>query len=618
MLPADQNTPFILLDDSRAPELAGSSLLFANPEKIICAQTVDEVPGALQAIDDAQASGFYVAGWIAYEAAAAFEPKVREVISRWPEEPLIWMLVCKTCARLDRKAVDQIIRERIRYAESDVWFCGDGVTAAEYSNRVSSIKDYIDAGDIYQANYTFPKHCQLAGDPLDLYGKLRREQPVEYGAFIQTGEHVVLSFSPELFVRRTGDQLIARPMKGTAARHSNIVEDREAAIALSADEKTRAENLMIVDLLRNDLSRLAMRGSVRVSDLFTIETYPTLHQMTSGIEADCRPGLKPSELLEALFPCGSVTGAPKIRAMEVIAEQENAVRGVYCGAIGYFGPSESDQPANWSLNVPIRTMVFDTSGQGRLGVGSGIVADSIITAEFDECHLKSRFVELQSDAGFHLIETMRCEFGQIELLDLHLDRMEKSASAFKISFRREQARHEAVQASVNQALASVRMCLNRFGELEVTVSPFARAKNDEGEALYVGLAAHKLQSDNPSLGYKSSQRSVYNHAIHKARELGLADILFFNEQNELVEGAISNVFVEIDGTLKTPPTSAGALPGVMRQAVMSDENFNTLESSISRSDLMSADRIYLSNGLRGLREVQIKSDRLSVQLLADS
>lgn len=618
MLPADQSTPFILLDDSRAPGTAGGSLLFSNPESVICAHTVDDVPDAMAAIDEAHAAGKFVAGWIAYEAAAAFEPKVRRAIRHWPEEPLIWMMVCGSCNSLDRMTVENMIAERTRHAESDIWFAGDNVTAAEYASHVATIKDYIDAGDIYQANYTFPKHCQLAGDPLDLYRKLRSEQPVEFGAFIRTDKQTVLSFSPELFVRRSGNSLMARPMKGTAARFPNIVEDREAAIALSADEKTRAENLMIVDLLRNDLSRLACPGSVRVSDLFTIETYPTVHQMTSGIEAECRPDLKPSEMVAALFPCGSVTGAPKVRAMEVIAEQEGAPRGVYCGAIGYFGPATSDEPIKWSFNVPIRTLTLNESGQGTYGVGSGIVADSVIESEFGECQLKSHFIEKEGDKGFHLIETMRAENGNIELLDTHLDRMERSASRFNIPFDTRAARCDALAAGQQHNLARVRMCLTRFGEIQLTTSPLAEESDTDSGALHVGLAVQKLRSDNPSLRYKSSQRSLYNKASQMAAELGLADILFFNEHDMLVEGAISNVFVQLEGALKTPPVNAGALPGVMRQSLLSSGNSGAVEEPISRSDLMKAERVFLSNGLRGLREVHVVFDDLDLNSAADS
>lgn len=617
MLPADQTTPFILLDDSRAPDEAGHSLLFTNPEKLICARSIDEVPGALLEIDEAQARGRYVAGWIAYEASAAFEPKVRAAIRQWPEEPLVWMMVCGTCTPLDRAAVDQIIETRTHHAESDVWANGDGLTVDDYQAHVSAIKDYINAGDIYQANFTFPKRYQLAGDPLDLYRKLRREQPVEYGAFIQTGEQAVLSFSPELFVRRTGDQLMARPMKGTAARFPNIVEDREAAIALSADEKTRAENLMIVDLLRNDLSRLARRGSVRVSDLFTIETYPTVHQMTSGIEAECHPDLKPSDLVQALFPCGSVTGAPKIRAMEIIAEQETEARGIYCGAIGYFSPSGQGQPAAWSFNVPIRTMVFDGEGRGRFGVGSGVVADSIIQAEFDECQLKSQFIEAQCDTDFHLIETMRGESGSIELLEHHLDRMESSARSLGIPFSRAEAKTKAAEACRNLPVARVRLCLNHYREVEVTATLLEEENKDAG-SLHVGIAAQTLQSDTPSLRYKSSQRSLYDLASQKAADLGLADILFFNEKDELVEGAISSVFVEIGGKLVTPPISTGALPGIMRRSILSTDVPSAEERSIFRSDLLNADKIFLSNAVRGLREVEIKMDGLDLGSFADS
>ena len=618
MLPADRSTPFILLDDSRHPDLAGQSLLFLDPEKIISAHSLDEVPAALAEIDEAHAAGFHTAGWVCYEAAAAFEPKIKAAVKHWPEEPLVWMMVCRAPLEIGPSVVDVWLQERAKYSECDVWFRQTGLSKPEYHERLAAIKNYITAGDIYQANFTFPKLAQLAGDPVALYRRLRKAQPVEYGAFIQTGEIDVLSFSPELFVRRAGDQVSARPMKGTAARCDNIVEDREAAIALSADEKSRAENLMIVDLLRNDLSRLARPGTVQVSDLFTIESYPTLHQMTSGISAECPPDLKPSELLKALFPCGSVTGAPKIRAMEVIAEQETSARGIYCGAIGYFSPVADEAPLRWSLNVPIRTIVVNENGRARLGVGSGVVADSVIDAEYEECHLKSQFVEAHTDTDFHLIETMRGELGDIPLLELHMSRLEQSAAKLGISFDRAAAKEKALVACDADDNCRVRLGLDKEGRVSVSISDMPQ-NTDEGAGLpTVGLAEERLQSDNPSLGYKSSQRGLYAAATKTAAQHGHADILFFNEQDELVEGAISNVVVEVRGQVITPPTSSGALPGVKRESLFLGGDFGLVQAPITRADLVNADRVYLINALRGMREVHVNFAPISVADSTDS
>lgn len=618
MLPADRSTPFILLDDSRHPDVAGQSLLFLDPEKIICARSLDDVPAALAEIDEAHEAGFHTAGWICYEAAAAFEPKIKAAVKHWPEEPLIWMMVCRAPLEIGPGVVDEWLQERGKFSECDLWFRETGLSKPEYWERLAAIKNYITAGDIYQANFTFPKQGQIAGDTVALYRRLRKAQPVEYGAFIQTGETDVLSFSPELFVRRAGDQVSARPMKGTAARCDNIVEDREAAIALSADEKSRAENLMIVDLLRNDLSRLAHPGTVQVSDLFTIESYPTLHQMTSGITAECPPELKPSELLKALFPCGSVTGAPKIRAMEVIAEQETSARGIYCGAIGYFSPATNEAPPRWSLNVPIRTLVVNGNGRARFGVGSGIVADSAIDAEYEECHLKSQFVEAEAGTDFHLIETMRGELGDIPLIDLHMDRLAKSAARFGIPFGRAKAKEKALEACGTDEIYRVRLCLDTQGRVSVTASDMPQ-NTDEGAGLpTVGLARERLQSDNPSLGYKSSQRSLYDSATKTAAQHGFVDVLFFNERDELVEGAISNVVVEVHGQASTPPTRSGALHGVKRESLLMREDSDLISAPITRTNLVNADRVYLINALRGMREVRVSFDQISVVENPDS
>src|SRR4029078_8982139 len=295
----------------------------------------------------------------------------------------------------------------------------------------AKVQDYIAAGDVYQINLTLKYLFAFSGDPVALYSALRRKQRVEYGALIGAGDFQVLSLSPELFFRREGRPLRSRPMKGTAPRGRTPREDARLKTWLTVDEKQRAENLMIVDLLRNDLGRIAKIGSVEVTDLFTVETYRTVHQMTSGITAEVRGDMGLNDILHALFPCGSVTGAPKVRAMEIIRELEALPRGVYTGAIGHIAPSGDSQ-----FNVAIRTLYIGAGGEGEMDIGSGVVSDSKMDAEFEECLLKAQFLT-KVDAPFELIETIRYERDAgFHLLERHLARLQSSAAHFGYPFDR--------------------------------------------------------------------------------------------------------------------------------------------------------------------------------------
>lgn len=616
--------PFVLLDDSRQHGSTGRSLLFHSPDKTICAHTLEDVPAALDEINVSLEAGLHVAGWVAYECAQAFEPRLKKAGLQKPDEPYVWMLVTQHRELFNEKEIDQWLqRSGAHDQQGHVRLQQPRVTQSDYERAVATIKNYIEAGDIYQANYTFPYDCVLEGAALPAYRTLRARQPVDYGAFIETGEQTILSFSPELFVRREGVRVQARPMKGTAARCSDALKDTAAAAALAADEKSRAENLMIVDLIRNDLSRVAAQGSVTVSDMFTVETYPTVHQMTSGVEAIIDENLKPSELLQALFPCGSVTGAPKIRAMEIIAELETSSRGVYCGAIGHFSPAADNEPANWALNVPIRTFVLGGSEaglrKGRLAVGSGIVADSNIDAEYRECILKAEFAN-QSKASssnkslgdnFHLIETMRVEGGAVFLLGRHMDRVMASARHFGI-----QVCEKDILAHIQSALAGMneradagvrhklRLTIDQSGEITTAVS----ALNPTPDApLSVRIAADAITSHDIIRRHKTSKRSLYDRAARVAIELGLTDILFLNEKGELAEGAISNIFLEATDGWFTPPLESGALPGVLRSELLTSKSIHLKEKPLSLNDLKNARSLYIGNALRGLREVTVET-----------
>lgn len=619
----DPDIPFVLLDDSRHAGAGARSMLFHSPDEIICVRSLDDVPAALEKIDAAVEAGFHVAGYIAYECAAALEPRLLAAQMPVPNEPYVWMMVTKHRELLTEAEVDiWLERSEVNGADGCIRLQQPKIDKPEYDRSAATIKEYIEAGDIYQANYTFPYNCSLEGSASQAYRKLRARQPVDYGAFIETGDHTILSFSPELFVKRTGSRVSARPMKGTAARLNEPSRDVAATIALATDEKSRAENLMIVDLIRNDLSRISVRGSVNVTDMFTVETYPTVHQMTSGVEATVAEGLTPSQLLQSLFPCGSVTGAPKIRAMEIIAELEQHPRGVYCGAIGHFSPPLGDEAVNWALNVPIRTVVIDEAGQGRLAVGSGIVADSHIDDEYRECILKAAFAthaEENRDTDFYLIETMRLQAGEIYLKNRHIERLMSSARHFDIPVSEKGVLAEIERAidtladcelagpSPETATAPIyrmRLTVAAGGAIEVGVTKLKQA-NDR--PLFVGLAQNNISSTDSWRRHKTSKRSLYDRASRRAAELGWADILFLNEKGELAEGAISNIFIETADGWYTPPIESGALPGVLRAEMLQSPDQTVVgEKTLSIEDLKKARAVYIGNALRGLRKVTVQ------------
>ena len=451
---------------------------------------------------------------------------------------------------------------------------------------VNRIKRLIFEGDCYQVNFTFPLDFEWFGSPLALYARLRQRQPVRYGGFVGDAGQGLLSLSPELFLERRGDRLLTKPMKGTAPRSAPPEQLRDS-------EKDCAENLMIVDLLRNDLGRVAELGSVVVDRLFDVEEYPTLWQMVSEVSAKVG-GRSFGEILRALFPCGSITGAPKIRAMQIAAELERTERGIYTGALGWLAPD-----GDFRLNVAIRTLELGADGRGKLGVGSGIVADSQPAAEWQECLLKSRFLR-DCDPGLLLIETLRREDGQYPRLAGHLDRLRRSAAW--LGFVCDETR--VVELLAAQPVAGtwrVRLTLAMDGGIDVQAFPLGAEPSGPRHAV---LAAAAIESGYPLRRHKTTDRALYDAAL-KALEgdAQLFDVVFLNERGEVAEGARSNVFVARDGVLLTPPLASGALPGVLRAELLA--NGQAREAVLYPADL--ADGFWLGNALRGLVQVSLRS-----------
>lgn len=374
----------VLLDDNLTPDAA--SYLFSDPVEIICAHEAKDVSAALSKIEYANLQGHYIAGFFAYELGYLFEERLCHLLPKGRSGPLLWVGVYERVSPMVSGEVDTWLHRQID-EDHCLEYTGTTFDRKTYRDLFARVKDYIAAGDIYQLNLTFKAEFKFSGNPLALYRALRQRQKVSFGGLVSTSEFNVLSLSPELFIRIKDRIIEGRPMKGTAPRGKDPVADENLKHWLRRDEKSRAENLMILDLLRNDFSRIAEIGSVHVPDMYTIETYSTLHQMTSGVEAQLKPGTGLHHIIRSLFPCGSITGAPKIRAMEIIRELEPEPRGIYTGAIGMISPT-----GNMCFNVAIRTAVMSPDGTGEIGIGSGLVSDSIADDEYDECLLKMKFL----------------------------------------------------------------------------------------------------------------------------------------------------------------------------------------------------------------------------------
>lgn len=492
-------------------------------------------------------------------------------------------------------------------------------TEQQHANAVHAIQSYIAEGDCYQVNLTFPLQFSYFGHPIALFAALREQQPARYGCLIADPESPILSLSPELFVDKSGDRIVTRPMKGTMPRGRDAESDQAAAKGLAQSEKNRAENLMIVDLLRNDLSRLRGSGGaaprISVPQLFVTEAYPTLWQMVSQVEAEFLSGagaeLTPESLLQAVFPCGSITGAPKVRAMQIIDSLEQGARGIYTGSLGWFAPNGDAR-----LNVAIRTLQLKPhspcSGVGVLGVGGGIVQDSVAAEEWAECWLKARFLT-QLDPGIRLIETLRLEPTGYPLLEAHLTRLMKSARALGFVCEWTEVQ-ECLEAFASQALAEnpavscwrVRLTLDAQGRVELSKGPLAPEPALRIRKLF--LASERVDACHPLQNHKTSWRTHYDEAlIALADHPDIFDALFLNTRDEVVEGARSSLFVQRNGLWQTPPLSSGALPGVWRAEVLAGRvpgMENAEERVLTRADLENAARIVCGNALRGAIEIR--------------
>ena len=557
-------------------------LTFSDPHKVIIAHTIEEVLPSFQMIQDAIDDGYYAAGFLSYESASAFDPAYR--VKEEHSMPLLWFGIFSEPQHMSLSSTGTYSLTK--------W--NSSVSMDEYRESIMSIKQSIENGDTYQTNYTIRLNSQFHGDDIALFQKLKKAQASNYCAYINTGEHSILSASPELFFHLEGDQVTARPMKGTIERGKSFAEDEANASWLYQSEKNRAENVMIVDLLRNDLGILAEPGTVHVPKLFEIEQYPTVHQMTSTIAAKISENIQLVDIFKALFPCGSITGAPKISTIEIISNLEKSPREVYCGAIGYITPNQEA-----IFNVPIRTVVVDQkTGKATYGVGGGITWDSTAEGEYHEVLAKASLLE-EDRPDFQLLESLLLQDGEYFLLEEHLTRLKNSAKYFGISVDVENVQITLHDLAKKNSLGAskIRLLSDKNGELTIESQPITQLETP----LMVTLADEPLDKNNPFLYHKTTNRIIYSHFQKKYSHV--FDVLLWNEDGELTEFTNGNIVLEIDGTLWTPPINSGLLAGTYRERLIKEETIH--EKVLTITDLRKSKKVWFINSVRKWLEVQV-------------
>ncbi len=561
-------------------------LIFEEPVRVVCVREPDEVMAALREVETAVfTQNLYAAGFLSYEASAAFGLAVHPAPDDAP--PLLWFGLyeqpIQTPALANRLSVGYRLGQWQGAVGPDV-----------YAANIERIKVQIAAGYTYQVNYTFPLKTSFRGDPWALFAELASAQPGGYAAYVDTGRHVLCSASPELFFTLDGDLLTSKPMKGTAVRGLTLAEDEANMAWLHQSEKNRAENVMIVDMIRNDMGRVAETGSVAVPSLFDVARYPTVLQMTSTVTA--RTGASLTEIFQAMFPCASITGAPKMRTMEIIKELEPAARGVYTGAIGFITPERQAQ-----FNVAIRTVTLDRQKETAVyHIGSGVVWDSDAEAEYEECLLKAQILA-PKQAPFALLETLLWtpDDGYF-LLQRHVERLRRSAVYFGLEVEESAVSETLLRAAHSLTEPSkVRLLLSvDSGQWTVESAPLAAGQIPA--PVRAGLAVAPVQTDTLFLYHKTTQRDVYTQA--KATRPDCDEVILWNERGEVTEASSANIVAQIAGEMVTPPLSCGLLAGTYREELLA--NGRLREKVLSKEDLLQADAIFLINAVRGWREVQ--------------
>ena len=594
----------ILLDDAHSQAPNPTSRLYQKPVETITAHDAHGLNTALTQIESALRQKKYVVACFSYELGEhliGIKPKISAT-------PWVQAWVFDSVEKLTSAQVQEWLTQQNSSATKSpkVQNCQSSTNSQAFEKSIQQIKSLIESGDTYQVNHTYRIHGQLEGSPLLAYEALRKKQPGPYGAYIESAHGWILSCSPEWFLQKKGSVLTTKPMKGTA-KVGEVSSDE-----LKNDSKNRAENLMIVDLLRNDLGKISIPGSVKVPELFEVNQHGDVLQMTSTISSTCKSDLSIKELLSAIFPCGSVTGAPKKRTMEIIQDLEDSPRGLYCGAIAWFDPSKSEQAlGDLGMSVVIRTLEVNQDQSFTMGVGGGITIDSDAADEWHECQTKAAFLYSLSkeDEPIGLFETVRIENAKATHLELHMARLEKSAQHLNIPFNKNLFFRNVDDLCLTldpSLIYRLRIDLSAHGEISLKAAPITPLKPNVRLLWAKDILSENtvMQSSDQLLQHKVTRRKIYDQAWMKAEELGSFDALFTNELGYVTEGGRSNIFIKKNGQWLTPPCSSGCLPGVMRNLLLKDTSWGAKETDITPDDVLQADEIIFTNALRGIIKIE--------------
>ncbi|MFA5995863.1 MAG: aminodeoxychorismate synthase component I [Patescibacteria group bacterium] len=569
-----------------------SNYVFTKPIAVLCTNNYSALNNIFKKIEQYLKQDYWVAGYFAYELGYHLLPNLPH--NSRSHHPLLHLAVFKQPAIIPK------LNGNLLHNPYHITQLKFNETINSYQNKINLIKNYIRNGETYQVNFTGQYRFKFSGSPLALYEQLKQNQPVPYAAYCKLNQEHIISLSPELFFEQTGNIITTKPMKGTAARGYNNITDNKQASYLHDNKKDRAENVMIVDLMRNDFSKICQPGSVTVPKLFTVEKYRTLLQMTSTVTGRLKPNTSFTDIIKALFPGGSITGAPKLRTMQFIQQLEQEPRGVYCGALGYIDPNRQAL-----FNLPIRT-IYIKGRHGEMGIGSGITYDSDPKKEYQECLLKAKFLT-HTQKPFQLIETIlwKNDYG---LLNEHLQRLKNSAKYFSYQFslpalKKQLHQYAKRHLSKNQPY-KIRILLDQTGHVTITGRDVACNVSTKQKPIgKVIFSKHKTDPTNIFLYHKTTNRALYNKEYKKYSKLGYTDVLFCNKNNEITEGSIHNIIIKKNNKYFTPPVACGLLPGIYRAYFMNTHNVT--EKILTKQDLKEADKVYICNSVRGLVRVDI-------------
>ena len=621
---------FVLLETNKYDTENRFSYLFINPVDFIRVSSLSHNVEKVFSQIESLLNNYYLAGFFSYELGYFIEEYFRNKKSS--SFPLIWLGIYNNLIRFDHTKnkfqgtkLNLHSRQRFNLKKFEITNLKMEISKEKYLENVIKIKNFIRSGDTYQVNYTTKYKFDFWGCPFSLYHDLRNKQTVSYNAFIKTKDFIIISCSPELFFKKIANLITVRPMKGTIKRGKNNQEDFRNIQFLKNDLKNLSENIMIVDLFRNDLGRISEIGSVKVFDLFRVEKYETLFQMSSGIKSKLRKNLSLFKLFKSIFPSGSVTGAPKIKTMEIIKNIELKDRKVYTGGIGFFGPK-----GEATLNVPIRTLII-SKNKGEMGIGSGIVFDSDAETEFSECKLKAKFLT-QKSIDFQLIETIFWK-NIFYWLDLHLKRLRDSAKYFEFFFDKNSISKQLYRLekffSKNHSY-KIRLLLNKKGAIthKITKLPDTFPKGLSHAGIYrrpkplaknlpkynptqrskkqlIAISSIPTSSKDIFKFHKTTNRGLYNKEYKKYTNYGFFEVIFKNEKGQITEGSTTNIFIKKGKYYYTPLVECGLLNGIYRQ-IFIKHNKNVIEDIITEKDLKEAQEIYLTNSVKGMVRVFLK------------